>query len=57
MDERNTNVSDYPRELVGSAAQRAGEVRAWRVRGALIIGAAIVIGSGLYLFSRERTGK
>jgi hypothetical protein len=45
MDEPTTDVSNYHRESVVSAAQRDGALRAWRRRGALIIGAAVVIGA------------
>jgi len=45
MDEPNTVVSDYHRELDDTAAQRAAALRTWRRNGALIIGAALVIGA------------
>jgi hypothetical protein len=45
MDESNTDVSNYRRELDNTAAQRAAALRTWRRNGALIIGASVVIGA------------
>ena len=37
MDESNTDVSNYRRELDNTAAQRAAALRTWRRNGALIM--------------------